>query len=334
MMSDRRREAGACDSANPSAIRVPNFFIVGAPKAGTTSLYHYLAQHPEIYMSPLKEPTYFSLELRPEGFEASAQSEVRRSIEEVRRYVHGPMQERRSNGIICEWDDYLRLFAGATDERAIGEASVSYLWSKTAAAGIAAKFPQAKIVMILRAPQERAFSQYLERVTDGSLTQSFRDYVRACLRDSGEYLSVYRPFLEIGFYAEQVQRYLDRFPRRQIGIWIYEETKARPQEFMRELLEFLEVDNTFVPDTSKRHLEPRVPRLLTPNRLLRRARLLWISQRFLPATVKSALKDKLYRPAGSVTMGAEDKALMLDFYRNDILRLETILGRDLSLWLV
>ena len=98
----------------------PNFFIVGAPKAGTTSLYHYLAQHPDIYMSPLKEPTYFSLELRPENFEQKTRARVEQSIEEVRRYVHGPMKERRSNGIVCEWEDYLRLFAGVTTQRAIG----------------------------------------------------------------------------------------------------------------------------------------------------------------------------------------------------------------------
>lgn len=311
----------------------PNFFIVGAPKAGTTSLYHYLAQHPDIYMSPLKEPTYFSLELRPECFEANLQAEARKSIEEIRRYVHGPMKERRSNGIVCEWEDYLRLFAGVTTERAVGEASVSYLWSRTAAPGIASRFPGAKIIMVLRAPQERAFSQYLQRVSDGSLTQSFREYVKTSLRDSGEYLSVYRPFLEIGFYAKQVQRYLDRFPREQIGIWIYEETKARPYEFVRELLEFLEVDSKFVPDMSKRYLEPRIPRLFKPKALLRHAKWLRISKRFIPPAVRSALLEKLYRPAGSIAMEPRDRELMLEFYRDDIGRLEAILGRDLNVWL-
>jgi Sulfotransferase family len=311
----------------------PNFFIVGAPKAGTTSLYHYLAQHPDIYMSPLKEPTYFSLELRPESFEARLQADVVRSIEEVRRYVHGPMKERRSNGIICEWEDYLRLFAGATTQLAIGEASVSYLWSKTAAAGIATRLPGAKIIMVLRAPQERAFSQYLQRVTDGSLTQSFQEYVRASLRESGEYLSIYTPFLEIGFYADQVQRYMNHFPRQQIGIWIYEETKAHPQEFIQQVLEFLEVDSSFIPDMSKRYLEPRVPWLMRSNKILRRNRILQKSKRFIPTSVRSAFAKKLYRPSGSVNMEPQDRAMMLDFYRSDIRRLEEILGRNLNIWL-
>jgi hypothetical protein len=311
----------------------PNFFIVGAPKAGTTSLYHYLAQHPDIYMSPLKEPSYFSLELRPGNFETKARAEVERSIEEVRRYVYGSMTEKRSNGLVCEWEDYLHLFARATNQRAIGEASVSYLWSKTAAEGISSRIPNAKIIMILRAPQERAFSHYQQKITDGSLTQSFRDYVKASLSVSGEYISVYRPFLEIGLYAEQVQRYLAHFPRERVGIWIYEETKARPREFMRELLEFLKVDSVFIPDMSKRYLEPQVPRFLTPNKLLRQARLLQMSKRFVPAPIRSSLSKTLYKPAGSMTMEAQDKALMRDFYRNDIHRLESILGRDLNIWL-
>jgi len=314
-------------------MREPNFFIVGAPKAGTTSLYHYLDQHPDIYMSPLKEPAYFSFELRPENFEASRRAHVRRLVEDVRHYVHGPMEQKRANGIVCEWEDYMRLFAAATTQRAIGEATVSYLWSKTAAAEIASRIPQAKIIMVLRAPPERAFSQYLQGLSDGILTQPFQDYVRASLRDSRECLSVYKPFLEIGFYAEQVQRYLAHFPREQVGIWIYEETKGRPREFMREVLEFLEVDSAFIPDTSKRYLEPRVPRMIKPNKLLRYVRLLQISKRFIPSPIKSVALKALYRPIGSVNMDPKDRALMLDFYRNDIHKLETILGRDLSAWL-
>jgi hypothetical protein len=311
----------------------PNFFIVGAPKAGTTSIYYYLAQHPDIYMSPLKEPSYFSLELRPANFEANARAEVERSIKEVRRYIYGPMTERRSNGLVCEWEDYLRLFARATNQRAIGEASVSYLWSKTAAEGIASRIPKAKIIMVLRAPQERAFSHYQQKVADGSLTKSFRDYVRASFCDSGEYISVYRPFLEIGLYAEQVRRYLAHFPRERIGIWIYEETKARPRQFMRELLEFIEVDSAFFPDMSKRYLEPRAPRFLTPNKLLRQARLLHMSKRFVPAPIRSVLSKTLYKPVGSMKMEAQDRALMRDFYQSDIHLLESILGRDLNIWL-
>ncbi len=314
-------------------MREPNFFIVGGPKAGTTSLYHYLDQHPDIYMSPMKEPSHFCYEMRPENFEASYRKWAIEAEEDVRRYLHGPMDHKRSGGMVREWSDYLRLFAAATTQRAVGEASVSYLWSKTAAAAIASRIPHGRVIMVLRSPADRAFSQYLHYLNDGYVTQSFREHVRASLRLSGEGLGIHEPFLEMGFYADQVQRYLDHFPREQIGIWLYEVAKARPREFMQDVLKFLEVDSTFTPDTSKRYHEPRIPWMIKPNRILRRARMSPWPKRLIPSPVRSLLRRAIYRPTGSVTMGQEDRALMLDFYRSDIHRLEGILNRDLSAWL-
>jgi hypothetical protein len=315
-------------------MREPNFFIVGAAKAGTTSLYHYLDQHPDIYMSPLKEPCYFSAEVRPEGFESERRADVERLVEETRAYLSNPIIAKRSDGIVCDWPTYLRLFAGATCERAVGEASVSYLWSRTAAEEIARRLPRAKILIVLRSPAERAFSQYMHAISDGVLTQSFHDFVRSALRHNGEGFGIYRPFLEMGFYADQVRRYQEHFPRNQIRVWLYEETKERPREFMREVLEFLEVDSTFVPDTSKHYNRPCISRGVKSKQMLRRLGVWQMLRRVAPAPVKAKLHKAIYRPAGSLTMEPQDRALMLDFYRNDIQRLQALIQRDLSDWLV
>ena len=142
-------------------MREPNFFIVGAPKAGTTSLYHYLDQHPDIYMSPIKEPCHFCYEVRPENFEPSLRERAIQLEKDVLEYLHGPMDRKRSGGIVTEWEDYLRLFTAATTQRVVGEASVNYLLSKSAAGAIAGRLPHARIIMVLRSPADRAFSQYL-----------------------------------------------------------------------------------------------------------------------------------------------------------------------------
>jgi hypothetical protein len=314
-------------------MREPNFFIVGAPKAGTTSLYHYLDQHPDIYMSPMKEPCHFSYEVRADKFEPGLRARAIQMEKAVREYLDGPMDRKFSGGIVAEWSDYLRLFAAATTQRAVGEASVNYLMSKSAPGAIASRIPHARIVMILRSPAERAFSQYLHYLSDGHISQSFREYVRASLRHSGQGLGIYEPFLEMGFYADQVQRYMEHFPRQQIGIWLYEETRERPQAFMRELLEFLEVDSTFTPDTTRRYNQPHIARMVTPNHMLRRIGVWKMLQRMAPKSLKSAAHRALYRPTGSVVMEPADRRLMLDFYRSDIQRLEGILNRDLRAWL-
>src|SRR5579864_1438595 len=117
-------------------IRLPNFFIVGAPKAGTTSLYHYLDQHPQIYMSPVKEPNYFASEVRLEGFSEEFREQAVTDIAQLRKYLDGPISEKRFGGLVAAWPDYLKLFKNVQGEQAIGEASVCYLWSESASRNI------------------------------------------------------------------------------------------------------------------------------------------------------------------------------------------------------
>src|SRR5256885_834533 len=109
--------------------RLPTFFIVGAPKAGTTSLYHYLDQHPQIYMSAIQEPNYFALEIRPENCDPGLRGDLERDNAGLREFLAGPRLEKRFGGIVTDWDDYLRLFANAGETvTELGEASVCYLW--------------------------------------------------------------------------------------------------------------------------------------------------------------------------------------------------------------
>jgi Sulfotransferase family len=316
-----------------STTPVPNFFIVGAPKAGTTSLYHYLGQHPEIYMSPLKEPSYFSLEVRSENFEPHLQIQMEREEEAVRRYLAGPMNHQRFSGIVREWEDYLRLFASAHEGGSIGEASVCYLWSKSAAGAIASRLPQARIIIILRDPAERAFSQYLHNVSNGVVRDSFSAHIDSSLRYVGNGFGILNPFLEIGMYADQVKRYLDMFPSEQVGIWFYEETTRRPREFLSEVLGFLGVDAGFVADTSTKHLQPQIPRGRGISQALRRNGMWDKVKTLTPDPLKPFVRSIAYRKNGSVKMTDRDRKFLVDYYKEDICKLAGILNCDLSDWL-
>src|SRR3954447_2840371 len=127
--------------------RLPNFFIVGAPKAGTTSLYHYLDQHPQIYMSAIKEPHFFASEVRKDNFDAGLRRGIADQTRGLPEFLAGPMSHKRFAGIVTDWEDYVRLFANAGKEPALGEASVCYLWSPTAPEHIASRVPNAKILV-------------------------------------------------------------------------------------------------------------------------------------------------------------------------------------------
>jgi len=238
-------------------IRLPNFFIVGAPKAGTTSLYYYLDQHPEIYMSPIKEPNYFSAEIREENCDAETRQGMVRDTRSLRVYLDGPMHEKRFGGIVSDWEDYLRLFAKANGQIALGEASVCNLWSPTASERIAARIPDPKIIVMLRDPADRAFSQYLHGVAHGAIHWSFREHIERSLRDHSHKFSVHYPFLEFGLYSSQVSRYLEKFGK---NVWIgfHEDFKNHPLNLYQEICRFLGVSQEFSPNMDKRHLEASI----------------------------------------------------------------------------
>ncbi|MFM2123943.1 MAG: hypothetical protein RL328_394, partial [Acidobacteriota bacterium] len=187
--------------------RLPNFFIAGAPKTGTTSLYHYLDQHPQVYMSTIKEPHYFASEIRESNIAPHRRRAIAQEGSDARSFLAGSMDHKRFGGIVDSWPAYLRLFENATRQTAIGEASVCYLWSPSAAANIAASIPHAKIIILLRDPADRAFAQYLHGRSHGAILGSFRQHIDECLAHRSTQLSEHHPFLEFGLYAEQIRRY-------------------------------------------------------------------------------------------------------------------------------
>ncbi len=99
------------------------------------------------------------------------------------------------------------------------------------------------------------------------------------------------------------------------------------------MLEFLDVDSSIIPDITKRYNEPLIARMVKPTQMLRRTGVWEVAKRLTPNRLRVAMRDTIFKPAGSVRMSPEDRALMLEFYRNDIHRLEEILGRELSAWL-
>jgi len=273
---------------------LPNFLVIGAAKGGTTSLHHYMRQHPEIYLTPVKETNFFWTEAREHG--------------------------RKTPGTLAEYE---RLFDDAGGRKAVGEISPQYLNSATAAERIRRDLPGVRLVVSLRNPAERAWSDYLGRVR--------------ILRETGTFEEATRPgrqCLEWGFYFPRLKRYYERFPRERIHVILYEDFAADTRSTLRALFTFLGVDPDAEIDTKTRHNRAAAPRSVRLNRVL------WPSvvaaQSLLPRRwrgtgVLAALLSKTYRPAPSLS--PELRRHLRDTYRDDIVATAELTGRDLSRWL-
>jgi hypothetical protein len=205
----------------------PNFFIVGAPRCGTTALFDYLQAHPEIAMASYKEPHYFGTDLRGERF---------------------TMYRGRL-------DHYQALFKHVENEKRIGEGSVGYLFSKNAAAEIHAYNPESRIIIMLRHPIEALYSMYEQARFSGSTEYEDFDLMlrhHEALLHQAEQETVVRLLSVEGVrYGEQVKRYLDIFGREAVHIILYDDFSQQTAEVYRQTLAFLGVDETFTLDTFK-----------------------------------------------------------------------------------
>lgn len=196
----------------------PDLFLAGAAVAGIADLRSRLLRHPDVFLATPDEPHFFS------------------GIRPSRRFA-------RAMPVVADESAYLALFAGdeAVAARVRGEASTSYLWSADAPDRIAAAVPEARIVLLLRDPIERAWAHHRQDLADRSERRGFLRAVRDELRRPGTW-GHDQVYLGAGFYADGLDRFLDRFGRGRVWVDFHETFRADPDALTRELLTWLGLD--------------------------------------------------------------------------------------------
>jgi hypothetical protein len=290
--------------------RYPNFLIIGAAKSGTTSLYQYLDQHPEIYMSPFKEPNFFSAMCVPK---------------ELAHLIR----------IITDLEEYQKLFDGVTKEKAFGEATTYYLTYPQVAEKIYQHIPKAKLIAILRNPAERAYSAFTYALQ--LKTESSQNFEEALAKDQERKKQghTYKRYKETGYYFANLQNYYKFFPKEQIKICLYDDLRQNPRELLKSIFQFLEVDDSFTVDFQQIHNPTRkVRNRMLFNFLTRPNPLHDFLIKVIPLKIRKMLR--VYeRTLGEKFPPIPEnvKIELLKEYREDILSLQDLIGRDLSMWL-
>lgn len=286
---------------------IPNFFIVGTPKAGTTSLYYYLEEHPDIYMSPIKETNFFSFdEIKSQGLFYNEEH-------------------------ISSRENYLAQFEGVTSETAVGEASVSYLYYPDVPAKLKKFNPNTKIIIVLRNPIDRGFSHYLMDKRLGFVNMEYKDIINKKNTDKKTKL-YYQQYVELGLYYEQLKRYYSVFESHQIKVFLYEELTQNINKVVKQVYEFLNVNADFTPDLNTKHntfLLPKNPLIqyLYKYKFFRRIIKTLASEK-LQAAIKKLLFSKEKKPVLDSTLKKE----LIKIYKEDIDKTAKFLNVDLQHW--
>jgi hypothetical protein len=292
---------------------------VGAARSGTTSLYEYLGSVPGVYVAPIKEPHYF----------APSVSENNR----IARFVtHDKSQ-------------YLSLYKDVKNESAIGEASASYLWDVESPKAIHDVVPDARIIIILRDPIQRAFSHYLMSVRQRQETLPFYDAMENDYKRSDKGYFVSHLYVDLGLYSQQVTRHLDTFGPQHVKILVFEEFIKNPQAAVNDVLQFLGLEpyvpsnigavyDPYLNPTKRTKMMSRLSKIAFGSRMASKARdVLKTSRRTKKNTLeKDSLVQKLLQ-ATYLSAAPEDGRIYLhDIYRADVAKLKSIIERSSLPW--
>lgn len=294
--------------------RLPNFLIVGAAKSGTTSLYYNLKKHPQIYMPDNIKESYF---LTGNDF-----SDI------------NPVGGNYGENSITTIEEYELLFSDAIGCDVIGEVTTGYLYFyKETIPNIKKYLGSPKILIVLRNPVSRAYSNYLHHVRDGYENCSFEEAIRLQERRNRENYWWGYQFIKAGRYYLPVKAYMDEFDS--VKVMLFDDLKKNPSGFYCEIMQFLNVDANYACFSSEKYNKTGVPKSFMLNSFLNKPSVMkGIIKNLVPSSLRKQMRNKISQyMLEKPEMNLDTKEYLINVFKDDIEKLSALIGRDLMHWL-
>lgn len=307
----------------------PNFFVIGVVKGGTTSLYHYLSQHPGIFLPPIKETNHFAADdISEKDFLPGYAQDVSINLD---KYIRSGMKNTVHIAHVNEDRHYQAIFSQVDGEKAIGEISNSYMICPSAAKAIHDFNPASKILVILRNPIRRAWSHYLMNLREAKSDSG--DFIRELEEDhnrSPKGWGINHQYLELGNYSEQLKRYTDLFGKEQVLPLFFEDYRSDPQSALRRICDFLKVDPSFEFDFSEKSNTSALPRNAALNSFLVKSGIMTTAKKMTPKPLRRKLAGAIYTDKNMPILSAEASNWLRDYYKEEVHRLSELLNMNAS----
>lgn len=298
---------------------LPNFLIVGMAKCGTSSLSKYLQQHPDVFISPQKEPRFLSSQV-------------------MRFPMNGPKDDLVESWYVKDFESYKNLFTGAT-QTAIGEASADTMYFYEGTIPVIKNYlGNPKIIIIIRNPVKRALSAYTHLLRDSRENLSFEEALMMefeRIRDNYELIYHYK---EASKYYEPIKAFINSFDK--VKVILNEDLQFSPVETLNEIFEFLEVSSNDSIDTSTRHNVSGLPRNKVIQEVFQEGNVIRKAVSPLARTIFPSVEQRTRvfnwitgKNLKGMTMRPETKALLINEFKEDIEKTSQLIGKDLSKYL-
>ena len=303
----------------------PNLFLVGAMKAGTSSLFRILHRHPDIFMPFVKEPHFFADEEFKQQYSSM-------TADEIVNYRKKQQDKILHNTIINSENDYLMLYEDAGTEKYRGDASPSYLPTGSAPSLISSKCENARILMILRDPVHRAYSHYAMDLAIGRTKLSFTEAVS--IEISGKKVGSDFGYLSTGLYYDQVRNYLETFGINNVHIILYDNFIEDRKTVLDNLADFLQIDKFNIDAVSEQFNPGLIPRSILVNRFLHSLKVKDLIRKIIPAAALKYAKRFYYRQ-DDISDQVPDSCIakLRNYFAVDIQRTSGLIDRNLESWL-